>query len=193
LLLVSMAAFGQSAERQVQSTNQKLENEFEREEVSPAQLDAFEERGVQKLADLAEYLEYISDESVNETFRLQAKQLALDLFVTADVPYKYYEGEEIIETTIDKYLKHLLQQKGVKTHFEFPGINTISEIEKTQDGTYFWLVQFVEKQEGDENTSARLVVTLKISLQKVIKQFGSETKFIWEVLLGEMVDLEVSP
>jgi len=192
LLFISVAIFSQSAE--VAPTEaQKLENAFEQESVNLMQLDAFEIRGAQKLSDLADYLEYISDDKINEAFRLQAKQLALDLFVTSDVAFKYCEAGKVIDTTIEKYLSYLLQQKEGKTQFEFLNIKKIGESVKNEDGNYTWLVQFVEKQNKDKVALSRAVVTINVSLQKVAKKFGTDTKWIWEVLLGEVVRLEITP
>ncbi len=191
-LSFAMNAICQSAEVRPTET-QKLENAFQQEEVSNMQLEAFEERGAQKLKDLAGYLEYVSDEAMNETFRQQAVQLALELFVNPKVSFKYYENGKIVDSTIEQYLRNLLEQKGTKAQYQFVNITKISEIEKEADGNFSWLVQFVAKEKKDNKTTTGVIVTMNVSLQKIIKKFGSDTKIIWEVLLGEMLKLEVAP
>ncbi len=191
-LSFTMNAICQSAEVRPTET-QKLENAFQQEEVSNMQLEAFEERGAQKLKDLAGYLEYVSDEAMNETFRQQAVQLALELFVNPNVSFKYYENGKIVDSTIEQYLRNLLEQKGTKAQYQFVNITKISEIEKEADGNFSWLVQFVAKEKKDNKTTTGVIVTMNVSLQKIIKKFGSDTKIIWEVLLGEMLKLEVAP
>lgn len=191
-LMLALDGFCQSAG--VRPTEiQKLENTFEQNEITEKQLNAFEVRGNQKLNDLAGYLDYVSDETINETFRKQAQQLVLELFKSPEVLFKYFEDGKVVNSTIEKYLSQLLNQEESKTKLQFINITKISESEKADDGTYSWLVQFVAKETQDEQINSAVKVTLNVELVKVAKKFGADTKWIWEVLLGNMVGLEAVP
>ncbi len=189
--LLPYYGFSQSAGAEM-TQNQKLEMAFEGTFIAPTQLDAFELRGIQKLNDLASYLDYIADPKMEPAFREQAQQLALELFPNEGIPFYYYENSNKIKSTIGAYLTQLGQTKETKRTFEFIDITKLGEAEQLE-GQHFWTVRFLQKEKKAADESLRTIVILKISLQKIEKKFGKKTKKIWKVFLDEMISLELAP
>ncbi len=196
IIILSLAfngTFAQSVDVKPESTNQKLEREFSSNMVAPMQLAAFEDRGEQKLNNLANYLENISDQNLDTIFRQQAHKLALQLFVDEAVPFKYYHEGKIVESTIESYLSFLLKANNETTNFQFLNISKLSEVTQNSDGSYSWLLQYVEEQSQADESTSNHIITIKVALKKIEKKFGNQSKWIWEVLLDEMQSLIPAP
>ncbi len=166
---------------------QDIENDFVNEELTYETLHAFEKRAIQKLNDLADYLNIYADANLSEEFRLKAREMILGSFNSEMDLQTYFKSLGFIEDTTNKVL-YLSIDEGVFIT-EIDSINTIDFFHKTILG-YSGTFQFSQKIFSVNSTDTIVVKAFNCDLETIIsknrKQFGDNFQDVWEVNFGEI-------
>ncbi len=72
-------------EAELAKTKVSIKNEFESDDLSKKSLKAFEVKAKQELVDFSDYLGICSDKQMDESFKSQARQMILDMFISDSV------------------------------------------------------------------------------------------------------------
>lgn len=177
-----------------ESPNQ-LEYEFERNEVSPLGLEAFENRAIQKVKDFGDYITIISDTSVNAEFINQAKLMLLSMFVEdSHIAIISNSNKDLTnQVKLKDFIDVLEQNQSTAFSFEFENIHISNMLSESDNNSYIGQVKCTL------NTSSQLLINdipfpissynteVKITVKKISKDFGNTTREIWEVLLGDFI------
>jgi hypothetical protein len=186
---------GQAA---IQHSTYQLEHTFKMNgQLSQLRVDGFQTRGVQKVYDFANYIELISDKSLDKELREQAREMALKLFNSSDnvvldnTALTVKGDEEFTENKVADYLDVIMNSKYDKVIAKLDTISDLTQpLEMTLNGNYKGQMvvelgfEVVEK--GKERSLAPAYTrTVELILKKVEKSFGNEKMEIWEILIGD--------
>jgi len=172
--------------------NERVERDLSSEQMDMLQINDFQNHSIQKLIDFSNYLNLISDTSLDQVFRQHAMKLALHFFVAPDAIYKYHRDGKVQSSSIKEFLS-TLSENDTTYSTTFSNIIHISPSQQNKDGSYEWVTQYLQKQQQDDIQRTNTLVTMKIRLKKIEKKFGDQTKHIWELFLDEVIDVKVAP
>lgn len=148
--------------------------------LSKENLEAFEERAIQKLMDFIDYGQIIANEEYEYSFREEAVSQAIILFSSENslISSNLIVNDSNLRWTVEELLKV------IKISPETIYLDKISEIEvvkglsEVNAGLYKGLLRAKTQSYRDVP-----FVDCVIVLKKTTKQFGSEKQEIWEVKL----------
>jgi hypothetical protein len=159
-------------------------------------IKAFEQRAIQKLQDLKDYFEILSDSTIEQTFKKQALDMARGLFASGDntITFKLLENQEITALKVDSFFISLQNDKyGVLT-LQIYNVSVTNSIKKLDDAEYKGAIKFrlfvFEKQVNTKTLLNKTNMQCDIIAKKVKKKFGNETKQVWEVFLGNIYQVQ---
>ena len=139
-------------------------------ELSNVQLNAFEQKGLQRLKDLEDYVNLLSNEEVETRFKDQAREQAIKLFI---------DNELIISALSD------VTQSGT-TSYSFNEPRIISGLEQ-RDNIYSGQMEFqLLEYDQDQVKIGSAMKTVDFFVVQNTKTFGDQEEVIWEVLLGQL-------
>ena len=165
---------------------------FEADYLSEQTLRAFEVKAKQKLVDFADYLHIVNDKTLDESFKEQARQMILDLFISDNVHISLKVHDELKEKNlvINEFLKMDSGPGGNSMEFIFDSINLSEPLHKVNDFNYIGSLTFSQRFTGFSSTNNLIIVSLSkkvdVIATKIRKQFGSDTLQIWQVYLGDI-------
>lgn len=131
------------------------ENTFLDDSLSTEQLQIFSKRAIQKLYDYYNYMELLSDSTLEPSMREHTLNVLSKLI---------FEKNKILPDSI-------LQQKLLISK-----IDSVSSIEKLNDTLYKGIIYY--------ELSNRMITQSNFYIQKSTKTFGNEQKKVWEALIN---------
>jgi len=165
---------------------QNIEAEFAKDKLSEEILSAFEKRAVQKLKDIADYINIYADTSLSVQFRKQADQMIQENFYEKNDVNDFYKGLELLEDTVNGILYHSGNVRIFKTAVD--SINISERLRLKPDSNYAGGIKFSQKiyliNQTDTIVSTSSQSRISILAIKTIKNFGDKTEEVWEVYLG---------
>jgi hypothetical protein len=172
--------------------------EFEKDSLSASSLKAFELRAIQKLYDVADYIQILSDRSIDKSFRIQAKQMMFDVFSDASNTISFSDNPEgsLERISISDFLDKMLASQFPKLKMEINQVKTVQGLQRKDKDTYNGQLTFHQATYRiDPTRKVKLnehQMKANISLARITKTFGTTTKEVWIVFLGntEVVDEE---
>jgi hypothetical protein len=173
--------------KKISDEYQNIENEFMKDELSMEDLNAFKIRAVQKLKDIADYINITADTSISVQFRKQASQMIRENFIEKSDLKIFYKNLEILEDTLNSALYYIKYGGIFKT--EFNSIEIVNHFQKDSDLKYSGEIQFSQRISYlNQLDTVVTSFTKRISMValKTEKNFGNETQEVWEVYLGEV-------
>ena len=184
----SISLQGDSAAKQEMETIYQFENDT----LSPAALRAFEVRAAQMLQDVADYIQLLSDPSIEHSFKIQAKQMMLDVFTEPGntVDFSASANEQSLKMEIGQFADSLLTGRLPVVKIELKNVQPSQNLQFTRHKIY-------EGQLTFQQTTYRIYkpgnirlngyrMKADITLKRVTKEFGSTTKDVWKVFLGNI-------
>ena len=178
-----------SIELSAQSTNERVRTELTAEELSEANLRAFERRAVQKLRDLAARIRILSDPERDEALRERAREQVLKLFVRADVPISGFPSRNASadSNTAEGLLSALKKDPEGPVRLRIEGADC-APFQRTEEGIYRSRVSFrmVRTFPDQKQNRREAELEAELLLKKVEKRFGTESQQVWECLLGRV-------
>jgi len=152
---------------------QTIQNEFTNDEISSESKMAFEKRAVQKVKDITDYINICADTSYSAEFRLQARQMIKDAFLSEQDQQQFLTELGIKEDSVSQIL---FTTFGGQFQARVNSIAISKAFQLTADNDY--------NGELSLNISAGEMIAeekVKIVLRKALKQFGENSIYVWEV------------
>lgn len=167
---VALTCFGQSNNTTV-SSKVTIQSNF-----SFQAIKAFQESAVLKIEDYYDYLELYSNTATSDTLRKQLKGTIYNLFADQQPKVVDFTSSDNTPIALNKLL-----DKIKKKNYTFKLTDTQSSIVAAD----FWTTKYnLEIFEG--NQRCILEVFSKVIFRPVEKQFGSNSKEVWVLFLGNM-------
>ena len=154
----------------------ELEKDFKTESLSPDKLKAFEERSLQMIDDLVDYLNIYSDTEKHVEFRKQSRELIQEMFVSDEDLDVFFDMMDIWE---DKTNYKILVNGKKNAVFILESKKIAGGLKFNQNENYDGKLEFVVSVLKSENE--KRAVDLNTILKKVEKQFGQESNLVWKV------------
>lgn len=163
--------YGQNASMGAKAAFDRLESSLQGDSFSELQLEAFGERGKQKLRDFLDLAFFLQEKDLEEGLRNHVQDQLRELYVSAENPFMQYQSlDEFLKTQVFPY------QKKEKLEILLTSPFQLEEEGYTAEASFS-----LPKSSGDEEKiKARLV------MKKQIKKFGEESLELWEVLIEEI-------
>ena len=171
VMLLPQLFYAQSASMGAKSAYDRLEVSLQGDSFNDLQLEAFGERGKQKLRDFLDLAFFLQDKGLEESLRKHVEEQLRALYVSGENPFLAYQSlDEFLKTQsfpyqktdkLDMLLSAPFQsgETGYAAEISFSLLNSAGEVEKIK---------------------AQLV------MKKQVKKFGDESLELWEVLIEEI-------
>lgn len=160
---------------------------FETDYLNETSLFAYEKTAKQKLADLADYLNLLTDTSLDLTFRIKAGKMIKNTFTSEQsfVMLNIYDKALDVEQLIGQGLENKLSP----LFFSIDSIRNQEPFHRIGDSKYSGILQFSQKNTDLSKPNLAPFSTHKIVEMYLInesKAFGSDTLKVWNVRLGNI-------
>jgi hypothetical protein len=168
-----------------------LGSQFQRQTLTLSERQAFEQRAVQKLRDLADYIGLAGSASYDGQLRKQAGGMAVDLFLNESQTFVMFlpDCRAPGMGPIGEYLRLLAASKQYETLVTKVGqISLLAPGMETEEGTYAGRLGFVMNVDFRNNEISKcdrsFTGEIDFILLRVKKKFGNKEKLVWETKLG---------
>lgn len=159
---------------------------------STYELTGFEGRAVQKVEELAEYIEIISDKDYDSIFRKRAFSMAVKLFKDQDI--KISNSDKLLSSLsilgLNNYLNAVMENGYAKIVVEISNREYVENLSQSKSDAYSGKLLFDQTNYYYKNKNLQKKNTEKkevdIILVKTEKKFGKKTKSVWNVYLGDI-------
>jgi hypothetical protein len=173
------------------TTKNDVRKEFEAEYLTEASLFAYEVTAKQKLSDFADYLQIMTDTSLDMSFRIKAGEMIKKTFQSENVNLRLEKKEKETEPEFEVHLliKDGLENKLILSPFSVDSIIVHEPLHRIGNTTYVGSLRFSQNfmdsfQPGLIINSARR--SIDVYVVKEDKIFGTDTLNVWTVRLGEI-------
>lgn len=159
---------------------QDIETNFTNDNLPDENLKAFEKRAEEKLIDLNDYLNIYADPSSSKEFRIQARKMIRQLFISEGDINLLYKSLEIIEDSVDVILINKTDRNFFQT--EVKSITIEKKFNKVSDSEYIGetlLRQQINIKKSDSENEINTPIRMKAI--KTFSEFGDETLEVWKV------------
>lgn len=189
-LFIFLSAYSQVVVKE--NNYQQLQNTLTNEQQSAYDLTGFEGRAVQKLEDLAGYIEIISNKEYDLTLRKHALSLAAKLFYDGQITVRNSDKQlsslNILE--LSEYLNSVLKTGYAKIVVEITNHEYVENLTQSKSDSYSGKLIFEQTNRYYKNKDIPEKTTEKkevdIILIKTEKAFGKKKKSVWNVFLGDI-------
>jgi predicted transposase YbfD/YdcC len=173
------------------ATKNDVREEFATEYLTEASLFAYEVTAKQKLSDFADYLQIMTDTSLDMSFRIKAGEMIKKTFQSENVSLRLdkEEKESEPEFEVHRLIKDGLENKLKLPLFSVDSIIIHEPLHRIGNTTYSGILRFSQNftdpfQPGIIINSIRRCTDVYVV--KEDKIFGTDTLKIWSVRLGEI-------
>jgi hypothetical protein len=179
-------------EAELTQTKEAIKNEFESDDLSKKSLRAFEAKAEQKLVDLVDYLHIYDDKAMDESFKDQAQQMILDLFISDSVVINSALSNDNNEKILLlKDFLHAGSSPGYTSEeIMIDSIQVVKPFRRTDEFYYTGSLKFSRRvmncTSSDTVVSEPARMEAEIFVSKVKKLFGADTLQVWGVFLGDI-------
>lgn len=152
-------------------------------------MDAFEQRGIQKIKDFNNYIQIITDQSYDQSLRDHASTLALQLFINnqASINNKILVKNKNANT-IDKWLEMLKQEQFESLKITINSIEIKQKLIYYEEGVYrgsiLYHVTYSKSTKGAPEKIEQAIVLAEINLKQVEEKIGDNSIKAWKVFLS---------
>ncbi len=149
-------------------------------------VDAFEQRGIQKIKDFNSYIQIITDHSYDQSLRDHASTLALQLFVSRQANINsriLFKNKNVY--TIDKWLEKLKQEQTEALKITITNIEIKQKLTLHEDGMYHGSIAYgvTYSKSINSKTIEKADVLVDIQLKRVEEKIGNNSIKAWKVFL----------
>jgi hypothetical protein len=147
---------------------------------------------MQKVRDLADYLQIYSDKSLDSIFRNKSGEMIRDLFTSEDVLFSLRDTKKSSEQsqTLKKFLKNGFGDEFQSALVSFDSIHVYKPMEQSGSESYKGKLIFVQDIKGIISGDTILIshhpVALDINSSRIVKVFGQDAINLWAVSLGDL-------
>ena len=159
--------------------------------LSQNDLNAYEMSAIQKLTDLSDYLNIVSDTTLDFRLRRQGYEMILDLFIQGKSDLRSLSS---VCPDWEAYPDHSSDStgfiKGLPCHFEPSDIHIVDHFVRQNDTTYSGAMTFSLSGALQDNTQVEGNLSrsymIEIFLIRKMKSFGSQRLQVWGTYLGDI-------
>lgn len=175
----------------LEDVREDIRNKFETEYLTEASLYAFETTAKQKLADLFDYIQIMTDTSLDMSFRIKAGEMINNTFKFESVIVQLFEYDKksAKELTVNLLVSMGLENKLPIFPFSIDSISIYKPLQRIDNSTYFGILRFSQNL-TDSSNSDQLIKSIKrfsdFYVVKENKVFGTDSLNVWNVRLGEI-------
>lgn len=181
-----------SASMEVKMIREKAEirNEFGSDFLPGKSLSAFESKARQKLTDLSDYLNILSDNSMNNSFREQSRQMIVNLFLsdTLRIETRLTNDADSRKITVNEFVQAASQSGSGK--FLLDSIRVTEPLHSASNRIYKGRLAFSRRIKNglarDSAWSPPVSLEAEFFVSKIHKTFGKDTLQIWNLSLGNI-------
>lgn len=172
-------------------TKNDIREEFETDYLTESTLFAYETTAKQKLSDLADYLQIMTDTSLDMSFRGKAGDMIKNTFLSENVTLAYTEPDKVPvkELKVRRLIKKGLENKLPHLPYTFDSINIDEPLHRIDNTTYSGVLSFSQNF-TDPAIPEQIIKSIKRSTDfwvvKEDKIFGTDSLKIWNVRLGDI-------
>jgi hypothetical protein len=170
ILLFALLSFGQNSSVNT-SSKVAIKSNF-----SFQAIKVYQESAIFKVKDYYKFLEIYSSSQSSDSLKIELKSSIQRLFL-----HKNEEVVDFVSAEKKSIALHKLLDKIENKDFSFK----LSEIENSIVGQDFWTTKY-NLEVFETNQRCSIEVFSKILFKPVEKKFGSKTKEVWTLFLGEM-------
>lgn len=172
-------------------TKKSIRTEFETDYLDETSLFAYETTAKQKLSDLSDYIQILTDTSLNMSFRIKAGEMINNTFKSESVIVQLFEYDN---KSAKGLAVNLLVSMGLGNEFPiFPfSIDSISiykPLQRIDNSTYFGVLLFSQNFTDGSNSDQFNKPIKRFTDFYVVKEskiFGTDSIYVWNVSLGEI-------
>lgn len=169
-LLFTLANYGQSANTST-SSKKMISATFNSQAIK-----AYQESAVVKIKDYYHYMELYSNETNSDSLQIQLKKTIHHLFINPNELVIDFTSSENEQISLSKLLEKIKRKNYTLR---------ISGLENSIVAQDFWTTKYnLEVNEGLQRCS--IEIYSKVIFMPIQKKFGSKTKEVWTLFLGEM-------
>jgi len=170
---------------------QSFEEEFEIGKLDEVKLSAFEERAIEKIHDLGEYVMIYTKQDYDTAFRSLAGKMICDLFVNSNVIIDIdLSAERSEDLTLIGFLEKLDSCEYDELNVLVQDFFLSTPLHFSTDSLYTGEVTYSNKIIGVKSGDSLLIHSttnrVEIIAKKVNKNFGERSSLIWKVFLGNI-------
>lgn len=168
-----------------------IRNEFETEYLTESALYAYETTAKQKLTDLVDYLQVLTDTSMDISFRQKAGQMILNMFKSENekVHLILNISKPSIELKVHQFIKKGLENKLPFLSYSIDSLQIYEPLHRIDNNTYsgvLWFSQNFSTHTTSKQTTPPVKRFSDFYVIKDAKVFGTDSLNIWNVRLGEI-------
>lgn len=182
-------------EKAVKTERENIRNEVEVAWLTEESKYVSEVGAAQKLTDLADYLEFYTDPSLDSTFRMKAGEMIRELFVSGEVAITLPMLLDGRTETI--MLQDLMDQERIKdllhAEIDYDSILLLDPLQKSGQENYLGRLSCTQMTRvyGPADTLwERSAITVDVVVRRNAKVFGQDTLLVWDVFLGDMKSMK---
>ncbi len=185
-------AIADREEAALNETRNEIRAEFEVNYLSEESLFAYETAAKQKLSDFVDYLQIISDTTLDKSFRKKAGEMIQNTFLSEEETLQLAPQKDDLSGEIS--VRNLIKQ-GLKNKLSLPPFSieliVVDELfQRNGNATYSGTMKFLQIFTGPSLSPGESLNTIDRSADVYIikdeKIFGADTLRVWSVRLGEI-------
>lgn len=175
----------------LEEVREDIRNEFKTDYLTEVSLYAYETTAKQKLTDLFDYIQIMTDTSLDMSFRIKASEMIQNTFLSENVTVAV-SGENKNASSEQK-VSHLVR-KGLKNklpsiYYSIDSIQVFEPLHRIDDKTYSGILYFLQNFMDPANAEQRITSIKRFTDFYVVKEnkvFGTDSLNVWNVRLGEI-------
>jgi len=177
-----------SQEERVIQEKIDIKNEFRSEFLPGKSLAAFEHKAKQKLTDLTDYLNILSDNSMDNSFKEQSKLMIFNLFIsdTTNIRNRLINDADFRMVSVKEFVKATTRSGSKKIMLD--SIWVTEPLHITSGPNYKGRLAFSGRTQSrlakDSASSPPVTLQAEFFVSKIKKSFGTDTLQVWNLSLG---------
>ncbi len=178
-------------EKEIQAEKEFIRDEFEADWLDEASRHAYELAAIQKLGDLADYMNVLGDRSLDQAFREKAGEMTLGLFASGDATVWEGSGQEGEQKalTVNKMVQEGHRNESLLSGVRFDSVMVLKPLQQSGHGQYRGSLagyRRVAIHTGTDTVQEIQPVEVEVLVNRIEKVFGPDTLDVWEVFLGNL-------
>jgi hypothetical protein len=180
--------------KEAEAQKESIRSEVETDYLSEDSKFAVEMAAIQKVNDLADYIEVYTDVSLDIVFREKAGDMIRDIFVSDDVRLSFgpYRNKKIKYLTVKKFLDRGFGKDVLSALVLFDDITIDIPLNRSGPELYEGAISGIQEitwfTSSDTIKTEKTTITITIQASREIKVFGEDTLKTWAVNLGDMIE-----
>jgi hypothetical protein len=178
--------------KEAEILKENIRQEFGADYLTEESRYATELAAMQKVNDLADYIEIYADASLDAVFRQKAGEMIRDIFVSEDVHMSFgpYRNKRIKYMTVRKFLDKGFGAGITSAEVFYDSVRIEIPLSRSKpekyEGTIWALQKITLFNASDTLASDEARITISIQASQKTKIFGKDTLKTWAVNLGDM-------